>query len=202
MRISTLILGGFLCLLGGCGGGGGGGGSAGTPVSVVIAPATASVAPGAIHAFAATVGNTANTAVTWSVQEGAAGGAVSSAGLYTAPAATGTYHVVATSQADASKSAVATVSVHVVITVSPATVAVPLGQSQTFVATVTGSANTAVAWRIQEGTAGGTITDTGVYTPLAATGTFHVVAISQADTTQQAVATVVVQAGSATGTIQ
>jgi glucuronoarabinoxylan endo-1,4-beta-xylanase len=45
------------------------------------------------------------------VQEGSAGGGVSASGLYTAPSSGGTYHVVATSQADATKSASATVTV-------------------------------------------------------------------------------------------
>ena len=47
----------------------------------------------------------------WSVQEGSAGGTVDQAGNYTAPGVAGTFHVVATSQADTSKSAVATVTV-------------------------------------------------------------------------------------------
>jgi hypothetical protein len=49
--------------------------------------------------------------VSWSIQEGAAGGAVTSTGSYTAPATGGTYHVVATSLADATVSATATVTV-------------------------------------------------------------------------------------------
>jgi chitinase len=52
-----------------------------------------------------------NIAVSWSIQEGLTGGAISDAGVYTAPAADGIYHVVATSKADPSKSATATVSV-------------------------------------------------------------------------------------------
>lgn len=51
------------------------------------------------------------TAVTWSVREGSAGGTVTPAGLYSAPATPGTYHVVATSVADPSKSAAAVVTV-------------------------------------------------------------------------------------------
>ena len=202
MRVFKLFVGAFFCLLAGCGGGGGGGGPVGPPVSVSVAPAAASVAPGATQTFTATVSNASNTSVTWSVQEGTAGGSVSSVGLYTAPTVTGTYHIVATSSADASKSGVAAVSVHPIVTISPTTANLSMGQSLTFTATVTGSANTAVTWRVQEGAAGGTVTSTGVYTPVAATGTFHVVAISQADPTQQAIATIIVQAGSASGTIQ
>lgn len=54
---------------------------------------------------------TATGEVTWSVQEGAAGGAVDGAGKYISPDKAGVYHVVATSKADASKSASATVTV-------------------------------------------------------------------------------------------
>jgi hypothetical protein len=49
--------------------------------------------------------------VNWSIQEGSAGGDVNAAGIYTAPANEGVYHVIATSKADPSKSATATVSV-------------------------------------------------------------------------------------------
>jgi hypothetical protein len=59
--------------------------------------------------FTATVTGTTNPAVTWSVQE-QAGGTVA-AGLYTAPWVNGTYHVVAKSVADPTKSATATVAV-------------------------------------------------------------------------------------------
>jgi hypothetical protein len=45
------------------------------------------------------------------VQEGAGGGAVTGAGLYTAPSAPGVFHVVATSRADPTRSARATVTV-------------------------------------------------------------------------------------------
>ena len=70
------------------------------------------VAPGGTQQFTATVAGTSNTQVAWSVEEGTAGGGISSSGLYTAPGTGGgTYHVVATSVADTTKSAVATVTV-------------------------------------------------------------------------------------------
>ncbi|MCW3099895.1 MAG: chiB1, partial [Chthonomonadaceae bacterium] len=68
--------------------------------------------------------------------------------------------------------------------------------------TVTGTSNTAVTWSVQEGASGGSISSSGVYTPPATAGTFHVVATSVADATQQSVVPVIVQAGSASGTIQ
>ena len=80
-------------------------------VAVSLSPSSASVIAGATSQLTATVTGAANTAVTWSVQEGNTGGTVSSAGLYTAANVAGTYHVVATSTADNSKSATATVTV-------------------------------------------------------------------------------------------
>jgi chemotaxis response regulator CheB len=61
--------------------------------------------------FTASVLNASNPGVTWSVREGSNGGSVTSGGVYTAPSAAGTYHVVATSQQDTSKTATATVTV-------------------------------------------------------------------------------------------
>src|SRR5512143_697222 len=77
------------------------GDAAPSSVVVQVQPPSAQVGPGGSVSFAAVVTGTAVTTVTWSVQEGAAGGNVSAAGGYTAPGTAGTYHVVATSQADA-----------------------------------------------------------------------------------------------------
>jgi hypothetical protein len=79
--------------------------------AVEVIPKSASVAPGASYAFAAQVTGTANIGVDWSVQEGAPGGSVTAVGLYTAPQASGAYHVVATSKGDPSKSGSASVTV-------------------------------------------------------------------------------------------
>jgi hypothetical protein len=168
---------------------------------VDVAPPTVSLAPAAAQTFTATVTNAPDTAVTWSIQEGAAGGTITAGGVYTAPNTAGTYHVVATSQYDPTKSDTATVTVHMGVTVTPPTATLTLRQTQIFTATVTGTANTAVTWSIQEGAAGGTITVGGVYTAPALSGTFHVVATSVADTSQTAVSTVTVQSGSANGMI-
>jgi hypothetical protein len=91
---------------------GAGGAGGGTPaVSVTIAPVTATVAASGSQQFTCTVKGSPNGACTWAVKEGAAAGAVSASGLYTAPTALGTYHVVATSQASPSASATATIVV-------------------------------------------------------------------------------------------
>lgn len=62
-----------------------------TPVSVQISRSTATVLQGASQSFTATVSGTSNTAVTWSVQKGAAGGTITAAGSYTAPATSGSF---------------------------------------------------------------------------------------------------------------
>ncbi|MFN7959524.1 MAG: hypothetical protein U0P46_14510 [Holophagaceae bacterium] len=92
----------------------GGGSSSPAPqlIAVNISPAGASVWTGGTQAFQATVTGSTNQGVTWSVVE-AAGGTISAAGLYTAPAAAGSFHVKAVSTADATKSAQAPVTVSV-----------------------------------------------------------------------------------------
>lgn len=80
------------------------------PVSVAITPTSATLSVRGTQSFSATVSNTTNQSVTWSVKE-STGGSVSSTGLYTAPSTAGTYHIIATSVADTSKSATATVTV-------------------------------------------------------------------------------------------
>ena len=151
---------------------------------------------GATASFVATVsGTVVNTSVTWSIQEGSAGGTVSSAGLYTAPQAAGTFHVVAMSQADPTKSGVSMITVPAVsVSVSPMSDTLGPNGLRTFVATVSGTVvSTNVTWSILEGAAGGSITNNGTYTAPATTGTFHVAAASMADpsTTGEAIITVV-----------
>jgi len=93
-----------------------GGGQGSAPaiqvISVTLSPSGASVWTGGTQAFQATVSGTANQAVAWSVVE-SSGGSISAAGLYTAPGAAGSFHVKATSAADATKSAQASVTVSV-----------------------------------------------------------------------------------------
>lgn len=81
------------------------------PLSIQVSPSASALPTGGETKFSASVSGSGNTAVTWSIQEGAAGGAVTPKGDYTAPASTGTYHVIATSQADPNKSASATIMV-------------------------------------------------------------------------------------------
>jgi hypothetical protein len=78
---------------------------------VTVVPAAAHAAPGGTVAFTALVTGESNMAVTWSVQEGAPGGTIDPSGTYTAPTSPGTFHVVATSQANAALKGGATVFV-------------------------------------------------------------------------------------------
>jgi PKD repeat protein len=80
-----------------------------TVISVAVAPAVASVASGGTQQFTATVNNTTNQTVTWT----ATGGTISSTGWFTAPAVSTntTIKLAASSVADPSKVASATVSV-------------------------------------------------------------------------------------------
>ncbi|ABS25441.1 Ig-like domain-containing protein [Anaeromyxobacter sp. Fw109-5] len=80
-------------------------------VRVTVTPTSVSVETGATAQFGVDVAGSGDASVTWSVLEGAAGGVVSATGQYSAPSAPGTYHVVATSNADPAKTATATVLV-------------------------------------------------------------------------------------------
>jgi alpha-tubulin suppressor-like RCC1 family protein len=146
--------------------------------------------------FTATVTGTTNTAVTWTVLPASGGGTISSSGLYTAPSSPGTYQVVATSVADTSVSARTSVTVTsgpvVSVSITPAVATVAPGGTQPFTATVGGTSNTQVNWSVEEGTTGGGVSTSGLYTAPGTSGTYHVVATSQADTTKSAVATVTV----------
>ena len=176
-------------------------------VAVSISPTEAQVTAGAQKQFTATVTGTTNSAVSWSVVgsgcSGVACGSISTSGLYTAPTSTPTppqVSVTATSVADPTKSATSSVTIipEVSVTVSPSTVQLPVLGHQQFTATVTGSSNTSVTWRIAGGCSGaacGTISASGVYTAPPAVPSpaqVSVTATSVADPTKSASATVTV----------
>jgi hypothetical protein len=170
-------------------------------VSVVVTPRTPSLKTGATVQLTASVTGTSDAAVTWTVQEGAAGGQVSASGLYTAPGSAGTYHAVATSHADPTRSDAATLTVTadpsptVAVVVSPRTKSLSTGGTLQLSATVTGTTNVAVTWAIQEGAAGGQVSASGLYTAPGSAGTYHVVATSQADGAARDTATITVTSG-------
>lgn len=153
-------------------------------LSVTISPKNVSNLPAAgTQNFTATVSGTNNKTVNWKVEEGASCGSVTSTGTYFAPNSPGLVcHLVVTSQADSTKTDKASITISPVsMYVLPYQVALGIGQTQTFTATVQGTPNTAVTWSVMEGLSGGTITSLGVYTAPQSLGTFHVIATSQAD---------------------
>ena len=151
-------------------------------VSVTVTPNSVTVVQGTTQSFVAMVTGTTNTAVMWSVEE-TSGGRIDSAGLYTPPQnGAGTFHVIATSQANPAVQGIAAVVVPMPqVTISPAAVTLRPGGTLTFVAAVTGLANTGVTWTIQE-TGGGLINGAGFYAAPGAGGFYHVVATSAEDT--------------------
>lgn len=73
----------------------------------------------------------ATVPVNWSIAEGAAGGSITSGGVYIAPSAAGTYHVIATSTADPAKTATTIVTVGSGLSLSGDTEAARIGQTAT-----------------------------------------------------------------------
>ncbi len=96
-------------------GGGNQQGAAGTNTSlagttVTVTPKSVAVLQGGRQAFSCAVTGSANPACLWKVIE-PGGGSIDATGAYVAPAALGTYHVIAVSAADAGASDTATVTV-------------------------------------------------------------------------------------------
>ncbi len=132
--------------------GGGGGGSASAPAGLSVTPAAATVATTPQSTAGNTKQFTASAAVTWTIQE-ASGGTITAAGLYTAPATEGTFHVIAAQQGDATKTATATVTVMAppAITTQPTNQAAPVAGSATFTVAASGQ-QLAYQWK-RNGTA-------------------------------------------------
>lgn len=163
-----------------------------TSVSVSCSPS--SISPGQTSQCSASVTGTGSysSAVAWS----AASGNITSSGLYTAPATaptSGLDTVTATSKQDSKKKGSNSVNVNgqgnqvssVTVAASPSAIA--LGQTATCTATVAGTGNysTSVTWTAT----GGTITQSGVFTP-SGTGTGSCKAISTQDSTKSATASI------------
>ncbi len=167
--------------------------------SLVLSPTQASVPEGGTLAFTATVDGSTE-AVTWSVVEGASGGSIDATGRYTAPRAAGTWHVVATSQADPSLTATSAITVTaipvapVTVTITPATATVQAGSTVQFAVAPQGSTTPVVTWAVAEGASGGSVSSSGLYTAPLTAGVYHLVVTSVADPSATATATVTVTA--------
>ena len=150
------------------------------PLSIVVtvSPSTGSVLLGNQATFTATVTNTTDTAVIWSVNGVTGGsttlGTITPAGVYTAPIdlpSPPTVQITATSHADASKSGrvALTVTSDIALNMGPNSASVELGAVQAFSATVTSSGHpdATVRWSLsgQACTIGcGTVDANGNYT--------------------------------------
>ncbi|MGH9591454.1 MAG: hypothetical protein ACRD5L_00075 [Bryobacteraceae bacterium] len=148
-------------------------------ISVQISPGAATVLLGMNETFTATVSNSTNTAVIWSVNGQPGGttvtGAISATGVYTAPGILpqpSSVIVRATSQADATRFAEAAVTVasDVGVGVAPPSANVELGAAQSFAGTISsqGHPATGVAWSISGAGCGGatcgSVDAAGIYT--------------------------------------
>ena len=179
-------------------------------VTVSVSPTSASMLLGEPQTFTATVTNSTNTAVTWSVNGipggNSAFGTISATGVYTSPGdlpASGPVTVQATSVADNSKSATAQVTVtsDISVSVSPQAMPVELGAARPFAATVNsvGNPDRGVTWIVSGiGCAGatcGTVDSSGTYTApqvLTAPPNVSLTAISIADPSKSGVGTITV----------
>ncbi|RKH84082.1 hypothetical protein D7Y21_25380 [Corallococcus sp. AB045] len=167
-------------------------------VKLTVSPTSGSTTWDGTVQLTAGVTGTNNLAVQWSVEGGDANGYVSSTGVYRAPKKTGSFTVTATSVADPTKKATATIRVDpvvvetVVVTVSPKTGTVAQDAAFSLSAQVTGTNNLAVQWSVEGGDDNGTVSSTGVYRAPRRDGTFTVTAISVADPTKSDSATLTV----------
>ena len=189
-----------------------------TPVAITINPNNASVNVGNSQQFVGNVTGSSNTAVTWTVSgagwsgagcTGVACGTISNGGLYVAPASVpspATVTVKATSVADPTKSASASLTivavVSVLLSISPMSADVPTGGTQPFTASITGTSNTALTWDLSgtgcSGSSCGTLstsTLSAVYsapTVAPSPAIVSVIAISVADPTKSASANITI----------
>jgi hypothetical protein len=183
-KMGTKVLVALLCIFCvtsaiGCGG-------SANEITVVVSPESALVEISGTIQFSATVIGSANKIVGWS----ASCGTITASGLYSAPDEPGACMVTATSQADNTKHASATVTITppVLVTISPASITIGTGETQHFTATVTGPSDVSVIWSANCGT----VSTSGLYTAPKTPGTCTVVAASHALPTKSAVAMVTV----------
>ncbi len=162
-------------------------GSSHPPISINVTPGVTSLTVGQSQPFSALVVNASNTAVTWSVQEGPAGGSITASGVYTAPMKAGNYHVVAVSVADASHTATAAITATAPAPgfTSTAPVAASEGFVYSYMLSATDPVKTAVTFSLKSGPTGASISGNALtWTPAhaqsRAPNSFDVVAATDA----------------------
>jgi hypothetical protein len=174
---------------------------------VTVTPSTGSVLLGETVSFAASVSNSSDTTVIWTVNNIPGGsaqvGTVSSDGVYIAPAVLpqpDTVQVAATNHADPSKSGSATLSItsDIAISISPISSNIELGSLQTFHASITSSGHPdlAIRWSLSGASCPascGAIDSNGIFTApqiLPSPPTVTITATSAADSTRKISASV------------
>jgi hypothetical protein len=172
-------------------------------ISVSVSPLTATVILGNTQTFAATVTNTNDNAVAWSVNGAPGGnsttGTITSVGVYTAPTdlpVPAAVQITATSHADATKSGAAslTIASDIALGITPISDSVELGAVQQFHAQIStsGHPDTAVRWSVNGAaclSGCGTVDATGEYTApqiLPQPASLSLIAQSVADPSKQA----------------
>src|SRR6266404_135935 len=177
-----------------------------TGVAVSISPTTASVATTATQPFTAAVTGTANTAVTWQVNGAIGGdainGAISTTGVYTAPATLptpATVTVTAVAQADPTKSAAAVVTITSSggsgVRVNPRQDGMATSQTLSMTATLTNDpGNLGVTWSSTGGGSFSSVTSTSgspvTFTAPSSPGVVTITATSVATPTVTGTATI------------
>ncbi len=199
----------------GCGGGGAGSVAPPSPpppsttVTVSVTPTSGTVWLGGTLSFTASVSNSSDTTVVWSVNGTLGGsrqaGTISADGLYTSPAdlpSGGTVQVTATSHADSSKFATVNVTIasDIAVSMTPSVANVELGATQAVQATVhsQGQPDTAIRWTLSGGacpSSCGSVDANGTYTApqiLPSSTTVNLTATSAADPSKQSTASLTI----------
>jgi uncharacterized protein YjdB len=168
-----------------------------TPIVVNLTPASSTITLNQTQTLTANVTGTTDTRLAWSVFPPNAGSLeiVGSTATYT-PLKRTLAFVVASSVADPTKSAVASINPTAAASMSlaPTTANLETGDVQTFTATVTGALNKNVTWSLTP-SAGASISPNGSTANFSATqpGTYTITAESEADPGKTAIATVTVR---------
>jgi Tol biopolymer transport system component len=176
-------------------------------VIVEVDPLIGKLPPNSFRQFTAQI-QSRSDGVTWSVEtvgESSDPGVIDQSGKYMSPADEGIFVVRATDENDPDVETRVPILVDsefdaVTVAVSPNQAWLQVGTTRQFTARVGGSDDARVIWSVQEQN-GGTIDQTGLYTAPPGEGIFHVVAVNEADSTAEGVATVTVQSSSVTVTI-
>lgn len=164
-------------------------------VSISLSPKQARIAPGTTLAFSADVQGSANKTVTWTVLGGAANGTfLGGSGIYQAPDTPGTFTVMTTAAADQSRFDTATIQVTyevlpIAVIITPDIKSLQPNTTFTFMATVTGTSQTGVNWRVDSGP-GSIDSATGTFTAPSGAATTVIRATSKVDPGKFALATV------------